>query len=151
MKLAPSPPPPLELTLTRSVVPRRRSRTKTSSQPLVSPGTRLSVSDTNTTNRPSADIHPPPPSTGLPSDVRLTSSTPSPSAARAWGPPPAARPIARAPLIHVFIFVLPLSAEFAPPAGGPQQLLGGRELPADFGAYSAARPTMNPPISADGA
>src|SRR4051794_33668070 len=99
MKLAPSPPTPLELTLTRSVVPRRRSRTKTSSQPLVSPGTMLSVSDTNTTNRPSADIHPPPPSTGLPSDVRLTSSTPSPSAARAWGPPPVARPIARAPLI----------------------------------------------------
>src|SRR3954452_16671925 len=93
MKLAPSPPTPLELTLTRSVVPFRRSRTNTSSRPFMSPGTMLSVSDTNKTNRPSADIHPPPPSTGLSSDVRLTSSTPSPVAASACDAPPAARPI----------------------------------------------------------
>src|SRR5919198_6515296 len=41
-------------TLTRSVVPVSRSRTKISDLPFVSPGTRLSDSDANATKRPSA-------------------------------------------------------------------------------------------------
>ena len=42
-------------TLTRSVRPVRRSRTKTSQVPLVSPGTRLLASELKATNRPSAE------------------------------------------------------------------------------------------------
>src|SRR3954452_15587957 len=45
---------PVLLTLTRSVVPVSRSRTKTSTVPSVSPGTRLSDKDANAMYRPSA-------------------------------------------------------------------------------------------------
>jgi hypothetical protein len=41
-------------TLTRSVVPSVRSRTKMSAFPFVSPGTRLSENEANATTRPSA-------------------------------------------------------------------------------------------------
>ena len=43
-------------TLTRSVVPVTRSRTKMSERPFVSPATRLSESEANATKRPSALI-----------------------------------------------------------------------------------------------
>src|SRR5919107_2507025 len=51
-----SPCRPFAPTETRCTRPDRRSRTKTSSAPLVSPGTRLDASDTKATKRPSADI-----------------------------------------------------------------------------------------------
>src|SRR6185436_4304809 len=47
--------PALE-TLTISVVPASRSRTKTSTVPFVSPGTRFEELEANATNRPSAEI-----------------------------------------------------------------------------------------------
>src|SRR5262245_45339322 len=50
---------PLDVTLTRSVVPFHRSRTKTSSVPFESPGTRPFVVQLKTTNRPSAEMEPP--------------------------------------------------------------------------------------------
>src|SRR5687767_3174678 len=46
-------------TLTRSVVPARRSRTKTSSTPLLSPATRLEALLWNATKRPSAETDDP--------------------------------------------------------------------------------------------
>src|SRR5438094_611248 len=50
---------PLLLTLTRSVVPVSRSRTKISGTPFVSPGTRLSENETKATKRPLALTAPP--------------------------------------------------------------------------------------------
>jgi hypothetical protein len=47
---------PTESTLIRSVVPVMRSRTKMSSTPFVSPGTRFVARLPNATNRPSAEI-----------------------------------------------------------------------------------------------
>ena len=49
---APFAAPPVADALTSSVVPAHRSRTKTSSSPLVSPGTRLGASERKATNRP---------------------------------------------------------------------------------------------------
>src|SRR5438132_1274953 len=54
--LGPLPSTPLEDTLTRSFVPARRSRTKTSSTPFVSSATRLGALLQNATTRPSAEM-----------------------------------------------------------------------------------------------
>ena len=68
---------PVEETLTRSIVSVRRSYTKTSSAPLVSPATRLVAADWNATYRPSALIagSQERPSPCVPSDATLTRST----------------------------------------------------------------------------
>ncbi len=55
-RLLPFPCAPAESTLTRSVVPVWRSRTKTSCAPFVSPGTRLVAPLANATKRPSVEI-----------------------------------------------------------------------------------------------
>ena len=72
-KLGPLPWAPLDETLTRSVVPVCRSRTKTSGSPLVSPLTRLPPRDSKATKRPSAESAAEgwmsvPPSSGVPFD-----------------------------------------------------------------------------------
>src|SRR5204863_7840303 len=54
LRLWPFPPVPALSTLTRSVVPVRRSWTNTSGDPLVSPGTRFVEREVNATNQPSA-------------------------------------------------------------------------------------------------
>ena len=50
---------PPEATLTRMVVPVRRSRTKTSGRPFVSPSTRLEAYEVNITYRPLDEVLPP--------------------------------------------------------------------------------------------
>src|SRR4051812_49104893 len=78
---------PVELTLTRVVTPVRRSRTKTSGTPLLSPRTRFGAVDAKATNRPSAEIDGRPlvPAAGVPSTVTLTSDV---SAVAANATPP---------------------------------------------------------------
>src|SRR5437762_4951613 len=61
-------------TLTRSVVPVRRSWTNTSGRPLVSPGTRLDAPETKATNRPLALIDGLPPFPWFPALSTLTRS-----------------------------------------------------------------------------
>jgi hypothetical protein len=63
--LPPSPSPPDESTLTRTVLPAATSRTKTSLHPLVSPATRFVASLSNAIWRPSRDTAPPQPSKKL--------------------------------------------------------------------------------------
>jgi hypothetical protein len=72
-QLAPFPSTPLRSTLTRVVTPATRSRTNTSSTPLVSPPTRFRAEDLKATYRPSADTDGSPlaPAPGLPSTATL--------------------------------------------------------------------------------
>jgi hypothetical protein len=84
-KLRPPASAPRRPTLTRSVLPVRRSWTKTSSAPFVSPGTRFAASEEKATNRPSAEIAGLPlgPSACLPAGPTLTRSVPPPAQAGA--------------------------------------------------------------------
>jgi hypothetical protein len=72
-------------TLTRSVVPDTRSRTKMSDSSFVSPATRLSAADAKTTNRPSAEGHTPTEGHDTP-DGPLASIPPVPTLTRSVVP-----------------------------------------------------------------
>src|SRR5438445_2134956 len=96
LKLAPEAWVPAGPTLTRVVVPARRSKTKTSLAPLVSPGTRSVASEAKATTCPSAEtagaeavVEPPPDACSPPAArlTRLVAGGDGASAAEARSPP----------------------------------------------------------------